>query len=88
VNEFGPAVVFVHTLPKDVSVEADKEAAPQIFGEVMGEIFGLIATGMLAPGRPTGYGLSEGPKVLAEMEARATVGKLALLPAETADSVG
>jgi NADPH:quinone reductase len=55
-------------------------AAPQIFGEVMGEMFGLLAAGVLGPGRPTTYELAEGPKALAELEARATVGKLALLP--------
>jgi len=56
------------------------QAAPQIFGEVMGEMFGLIAAGVLGPGRPTGYDLAEGPKALAELEARTTVGKLALRP--------
>ncbi|MFI6674089.1 NADPH:quinone oxidoreductase family protein [Kribbella sp. NPDC050470] len=56
------------------------QAAPQIFGEVMGELFGLVADGVLRPSRPTTYELAEGSKVLAELEARATVGKLALLP--------
>ncbi|WP_406053203.1 zinc-binding dehydrogenase [Kribbella sp. NBC_00889] len=56
------------------------EAAPQVFGEVMGELSALIAAGVLPPGRPTAYELSDGPKALAELEARATVGKLALLP--------
>ena len=56
------------------------QAAPQIFGEVMGEIYGLLAAGVLGPGRPAVYQLAEGPKALAELEARATVGKLALLP--------
>jgi len=55
-------------------------AAPQIFGEVMGEMFGLLAAGVLGPGRPTTYDLAEGPKALSEMAARATTGKLALLP--------
>ena len=55
-------------------------SAPQIFGEVMGEMFGLLAAGVLGPGQPTTYALAEGPKALAELEARATVGKLALLP--------
>jgi NADPH:quinone reductase len=54
-------------------------AAPQIFGEVMGELFALIGAGVLTPGQPAGYGLADGPKALAELEARATVGKLALL---------
>ena len=56
------------------------QATPQIFGEVMGELFGLLAAGVLGPGQPTVYELAEGPKALAELEARATVGKLALLP--------
>jgi NADPH2:quinone reductase len=56
------------------------QAAPQVFGEVMGEIFGLVAAGVLGPGRPTTYALTEGPQALAQLEARATVGKLALLP--------
>jgi NADPH2:quinone reductase len=56
------------------------QAAPQIFGEVMGEMFGLLAAGVLGPGQPTVYELAEGPKVLAELEARATMGKLALRP--------
>ncbi|WP_327590539.1 hypothetical protein OHA25_28645 [Nonomuraea sp. NBC_00507] len=46
----------------------------------MGEMFGLLAAGVLGPGRPTIYELAEGPKALAALEARATVGKLALLP--------
>jgi NADPH:quinone reductase len=56
------------------------QAAPHIFGEVVGEMLGLVAAGVLGPGRPTSHALAEGPKVLAELEARATVGKLALLP--------
>ncbi|MCX5065359.1 NADPH:quinone oxidoreductase family protein [Micromonospora lupini] len=54
------------------------QAAPHIFGELMGELFGLIAAGVLGPGQPTTYELAEGPKALADLEARATVGKLAL----------
>ncbi|MFI6920667.1 NADPH:quinone oxidoreductase family protein [Nonomuraea spiralis] len=56
------------------------QAAPQIFAEVMGELSALIAAAVLAPGRPTTYELADGPKALTELEARATVGKLALLP--------
>ncbi|MFI0366435.1 zinc-binding dehydrogenase [Actinomadura sp. 1N219] len=56
------------------------QAAPQIFGEVMGQLFGLLAAGVLGPGQPTAYDLAEGPKALTELEARATVGKLALFP--------
>jgi NADPH2:quinone reductase len=56
------------------------QAAPHVFGEVMGEMFQLIAAGVLGPGRPTVHDLADGPKALAELEARATVGKLALQP--------
>jgi len=56
------------------------QAAPQIFGEVMGEMFGLIAAGVLGPVQPTTFALADGQKALADLEARATVGKLALLP--------
>jgi NADPH2:quinone reductase len=56
------------------------QAAPQIFGEVMGELSGLMAAGVIGPGDPATYPLSDGPKALAGMEARATAGKLALLP--------
>ncbi|WP_033288554.1 zinc-binding dehydrogenase [Amycolatopsis jejuensis] len=56
------------------------QAAPQVFGEVMGELFTLIAAGVLAPGEPTAYDLADGPKALAELETRATIGKLALVP--------
>lgn len=56
------------------------QAAPQLFGELMGELSALIAAGVLAPARPTTHDLADGPKVLAELEARATVGKLALRP--------
>lgn len=40
----------------------------------------VTAAGVLTPGQPTAYGLADGPKALAELENRATVGKLALLP--------
>jgi NADPH2:quinone reductase len=56
------------------------QTAPQVFGELMAELSALIAAGVLTPGRPTAYDLADGPKALAELEARATIGKLALLP--------
>jgi NADPH2:quinone reductase len=52
------------------------QAAPQIFGELSA----LVAAGVLTPTRPTVYDLADGQKALAELEGRATVGKLALLP--------
>ncbi len=56
------------------------QAAPQVFGEVMGELFALVAAGVVGPGRPTAYDLIDGPKALMDLEARATTGKLVLLP--------
>ncbi|NUO61323.1 MAG: NADPH:quinone oxidoreductase family protein [Hamadaea sp.] len=56
------------------------QTAPQIFGEVMGEVFTLIAGGVLRPARPTVYDLADGPTALAALQSRATVGKLALRP--------
>jgi NADPH2:quinone reductase len=55
--------------------------APQVFGEVMGEMFGLIGAGVLRPAAPTVYALADGPRALADLEGRATVGKVALRPA-------
>ncbi|MGO4193954.1 zinc-binding dehydrogenase [Rhizobium sp. YAF28] len=53
-------------------------AAPQMFGAVMGELFALIGAGVLAPVQPTVYELTDGPKALAALESRSSVGKLAL----------
>ena len=54
--------------------------APQIFGEVMGELAALIAAGVVTPTRATAAALADGPRALAALESRATVGKLALIP--------
>lgn len=56
------------------------QATPQLFAEVMGELFELIAAGVLGPARPTVHDLADGPAALAELEGRATVGRLALRP--------
>jgi NADPH2:quinone reductase len=68
----------VHVIGLNIGVLA--RAAPRVFGEVMGELFALIAAGVLTPGQPAVYELADGPKALAELETRATTGKLALLP--------
>lgn len=54
--------------------------APELFAKVLAELDELIEAGVYPPGRPTVYDLAEGPKALSELEARATVGKLALKP--------
>jgi NADPH2:quinone reductase len=68
----------IHVLGLNIGVLI--QTAPQMFAEVIGEMFGLLAAGVVGPGRPTTYALDDGPKALAELAARATVGKLALLP--------
>lgn len=68
----------VHVIGFNVGVLI--QAAPQIFAEVMGELSALIAAGVLTPGRPTAYELADGAKTLGELESRATIGKLALVP--------
>lgn len=68
----------VHVIGLNIGVLA--QAAPQVFGEVMAELSALVAAGVLTPARPTVHDLAHGPKALAELEARATVGKLALRP--------
>ncbi|MCD2196796.1 zinc-binding dehydrogenase [Actinomycetospora endophytica] len=55
-------------------------SAPQLFGEVLGELHTLIADGVLTPSEPTTYALPGGPKALAALETRATIGKLVLAP--------
>jgi len=54
--------------------------APDLFAELMTELSALIAAGVYPPGRPTVFDLADGPKALAELEARTTVGKLARRP--------
>jgi NADPH2:quinone reductase len=56
------------------------QAAPDLYAELMSELGALIAAGVYPPGHPTVHDLADGPKVLAELESRTTVGKLALRP--------
>ena len=46
----------------------------------MAELNQSDRTGVYPPGAPMVYDLADGPKALAELEARATVGKIALRP--------
>ena len=57
------------------------QSAPEVFGAVMGEMFGLLAAGVLGPASPTTYALGDGPAALADLARRDTLGQLALLPA-------
>lgn len=57
-----------------------RQHAPDLFAELMAELDRLIELGVYPPGEPTVYDLAEGPKVLAELESRTTIGKLALKP--------
>lgn len=68
----------VHVIGLNIGILIQK--APHIFGEVMGEMFGLIASGVLQPISPTIYSLDDGQTAFSDLLARTTVGKLALLP--------
>ncbi|MFD7156762.1 alcohol dehydrogenase catalytic domain-containing protein [Kribbella sp. NPDC059898] len=53
---------------------------PHLYGEVLTELFSLIAAGVLTPATPTTYPLPDGPQALTALESRTTIGKLALVP--------
>lgn len=55
-------------------------AAPEIFGQLMGELSALIAAGIIKPAQPTTYALADGRAALANLQSRVTSGKLALIP--------
>jgi len=54
--------------------------APALFGELVGELFGLIAAGIVTPARPTTFPLEDGVQALLALANRTTTGKLALVP--------
>jgi NADPH2:quinone reductase len=68
----------IHVIGLHIGILA--QAAPRLFAELMDELAALIVAGVYPPGQPTVHDLADGPKVLAELEARATVGKLAVRP--------
>jgi NADPH:quinone reductase len=55
-------------------------ARPDIAGQVVADVLDLVARGVISPTEPTVFDLAEGPDVLAALEQRRTVGKLALVP--------
>lgn len=69
----------IHVIGLHIGVLAQE--APQLFADLMGELSNLIKAGVYPPGEPTVYDLADGPKALADLEARTTTGKLALRPA-------
>jgi len=68
----------VHVIGLNIGVLM--RTAPQILGPILGELGTLIAAGVVAPAHPRAYPLADGAKALADLENRATVGKLALVP--------
>jgi NADPH2:quinone reductase len=68
----------VHMVGLNIGVLA--RSAPQVFGAVMQELLGLIDRGVIGPVQPATYPLADGSKALLDLESRATVGKVALLP--------
>lgn len=68
----------VHVIGLNIGVLI--RAAPEIFGSLMGELTALIGAGVVTPAHPTPYDLADGAKALTDLENRATLGKLALVP--------
>ncbi|MFC4043337.1 zinc-binding dehydrogenase [Dactylosporangium siamense] len=56
------------------------QSAPHVFAWLTGELRALIAAGVYPPGAPAVHDLADGPKVLAQLAAGSTTGKLALRP--------
>ncbi|MDX3191816.1 zinc-binding dehydrogenase [Streptomyces sp. MN03-5084-2B] len=56
------------------------QSAPRVFGEVVSELSALVAAAVVGPAHPVTYNLADGPRALADLAARTTVGKLVLLP--------
>ncbi|GAA0242954.1 zinc-binding dehydrogenase [Saccharothrix mutabilis subsp. mutabilis] len=54
--------------------------APEVYADVMRELGALRDAGVYEPGEPTVFDLADGPRVLADLAAGRTVGKLALKP--------
>ncbi len=74
-------MVFIHQIQfMGLHIGVLARAAPEIFDELMRELAELTTAGVLTPGEPTVYDLAEGPKALAALASRTTIGKLALRP--------
>jgi NADPH2:quinone reductase len=74
-------LVFKHQIQlAGLHIGVLSQAAPDVFAELMTELGELIAAGVYPPGQPTVYDLADGPTALTRLEARATMGKLALRP--------
>ncbi|MGE6738106.1 NADPH:quinone oxidoreductase family protein, partial [Streptomyces sp. NPDC059900] len=65
---------------KGLHIGALAVAAPSLYRELLVEIETLIAHGVYAPGTPRVHPLAEGARVLRQLEAGRTQGKLALDP--------
>ncbi|MFD0578782.1 MDR/zinc-dependent alcohol dehydrogenase-like family protein [Dactylosporangium darangshiense] len=55
-------------------------AEPELYAGLLDELRALVDAGVYPPGRPTVYDLADGPRALADLRDRLTVGKLALRP--------
>ncbi|SOB82852.1 NADPH:quinone oxidoreductase family protein [Streptomyces sp. 1331.2] len=74
-------LVFTHPVQvKGLHIGALAVAAPAVYRSLIGEIEALIAHGVYPPGTPRVHALAEGAKVLEQLEAGRTQGKLALDP--------
>jgi NADPH2:quinone reductase len=53
---------------------------PDLAQRVAADVLDLVARGVIVPAEPTAFDLADGPDVLAALERRRTIGKLALVP--------
>lgn len=73
-------LVFAHQVQViGLNIGVVIQRAPAVFGAVMAEMAALIGAGVIAPADPVSHALADGPKVLIDLENRATSGKQALL---------
>lgn len=74
-------LVFTHPVQvKGLHIGALAAAAPSVYASLLAELADLIEQGVYEPGSPRVHPLAEGATVLRQLEAGATVGKLALDP--------
>lgn len=74
-------LVFKHQVQvMGLHIAGMAQEAPEVYADVMRELEVLRDAGVYTPGEPSVFELADGPKVLADLAAGRTVGKLALKP--------
>lgn len=74
-------LVFRHQVQViGLHIGAVAQSAPEVFDGIRAELLNLIEAGVYPPGTPEIHPLADGPRVLWDLSARRTTGKLALRP--------